>query len=734
MISVRDLSFSYGKETTVLEKIRFDIDQGEYVALMGENGCGKSTLVSCINGLLTPPPGAVSVYGLDVSAAVSANNDGDKASSFAGDLRQIRTLVGTVTQNPDSQIIGSAVEEDTTFGPENLGLSETEIKARVDRALAAVGLEGLRERPTQTLSGGEKQRLVIAGALAVGSPCLLLDEPTSMIDPESAERLLSVIDALNEAGTTIVHITHDLKHTVRARRCLVLHKGRLVFDGTPADLLKNPQLEPWGLKARAPLPIKNSPADNAYSIRFESVFFSYYSYKKNLFYKQHVQDASSGLYNVTVSIPQNSLVAVIGKSGCGKTTFLKHINGLLVPEAGNVSVAGKGDLFKRAALAIQSPESALFEAYVADDVAFAPRNAGIKGKPLVQSVKTAMEDAGLPFAEFAERETRSLSGGEKRRAALAGALAMDSKILLLDEPFAGLDAKNRAHIMNMVFEQQAKGKTIIVVTHSPDMVDAFDFVLAMDKGRIRAFGTPAEVLGAGEAKGKRTYPQTILDNCNRKEANPLPSLRNLGSGKKLLLLLGLGGVALAGNVFFPAGVMIFAFLAGVFWGRVSARFLLKSAFSSLPLLGIVVFFQLAFNWVNDESSVFVEFFHISITTAEVYRSISIVIRVFAIVVCLTLYSAVTPLRETLRAVNHFLVPLKFLHGRDIAMALGISLRFTPILAGEAERIKTAQRSRGGKKGVRGAFAVIIPLLLRALEKSETLASAMLLRLYPHPEG
>ncbi|MDR0410714.1 MAG: ATP-binding cassette domain-containing protein [Treponema sp.] len=743
MISVRDLSFSYENETkTILENVSFDIREGEYIVLLGENGCGKSTLASCINGLLAPRTGSVLVNEFDVSAAVLADDVG--SGRAAESLRQIRALVGIVTQNPDSQIIGSTVEEDTAFGPENLGVPELEIKARVDHALMDVGLEGLRDRAPQTLSGGEKQRLAIADVLTVESPYLLLDEPASMLDPEAADSLLTLMDELNTEGKTIIHITHDLKHAMRAHRCLVLHKGRLVFDGMPVDLLQNPRVSEWGLKAdfvkppQMPMFMEQPPI-----IQFDSVSFSYLNTKK---YKRQFQGGvsyfphgsrtdSSGLNNVTVGIPQNSTVAIVGKNGCGKTTFLKHINGLLTPDTGIVNVMGEEKPFRRAVLAIQSPESVLFEAYIVDDVAFAPKNAGIKGKPLVQIVKSAMEDVGLSFAEFANRETQMLSGGEKRRAALAGALAMDSQIILLDEPFAGLDAKNRVRIMNMIFEQQAKGKTIIVVTHSLDSVEAFDFMLVMDKGRIAAFGTPSEVAYLEKKRSIESELQT--DPVGSKQslggANPLSLLQRLDVDKKLLALLGLCGIVLAGDASFSVGILTLILLAGALWGRVSVGFLLKHTFSSLPLLGIVVFFQLIFNWADDESRVIIEFLHISITTAEVYRSVSIITRVFAVVACLTLYIAVTPLRETLRVVNHFLTRIRFPRGRDVAMTLGISLRCMPILTGEAERIRTAQLSRGGKKGVRGALAMIVPLLLRALEKSETLASALLLRLYPPQE-
>jgi energy-coupling factor transport system ATP-binding protein len=860
-LRVKNLSFCYEKARAsgsgvpvsssgqdTLSNISFDICQGEYVAILGENGCGKSTLVSCINGLLQPRSGAVAVFPPQASADApdfpvappSAPVPLDPANE--AHLDKIRVLVGMVRQNPDTQIIGSIVEEDAAFGPENLGLGEGEINARVSRALSLVGLQDKREKPPQFLSGGEKQRLAIAGVLALESPCLILDEAASMLDPSSTSSLLTLLDSLVSSGRTVLSITHSLAEAARSQRCLVLREGTLVFDGTPSDLLARPELEDWGLIANednegerffsnqppvfpsrftaidaappASEGLRETPPHGTQSEKdaqtllrhphsSPSVQFASVSYE----YQTGSPFASSGLQDISFSLPPACSLAIVGRSGCGKTTLLKHINALLLPSAGTVRVmgtdtltgitedtqrAGQGqtpalghagtdtigkktgirDLRFKAGLAIQSPESALFEAYVADDVAFGPRNAGLRGQTLVKRVKAAMEALGLPFAAFADRETASLSGGEKRRAALAGVFAMDSPILLLDEPTAGLDARNRSRVMAVIREQQARGKTVIVTTHSMEIAAAFDCAAVMEAGRLVAFGPPSEVLGVAWREGQglpQTVPGTEQQRLSsqagvRRSQSPLPRrrrkagglfrhnlfgqfldrpsfLRGLGAGKKLLILLLLFCVTVAGNIYISFGALIADLTAGLFLGKVGPKHLLKSIVPSLPFLGILAFFQLMFSWPNDASRVLFQpavfwgqtnlLGWFSITSAETVRLLSLLSRVLAIMVSLSLYLAATPLRETLRAINKLLAPLSRigLPARDIAMAVGISLRFVPVLTEEAERIYTAQASRGGKRGIRGTLSLIVPLLLRALERSEALATAMLLRLY-----
>jgi energy-coupling factor transport system ATP-binding protein len=782
-ISIKNLSFSYKKtrgmkegQTTlnVLNTVSLDIEAGEYITLLGGNGSGKSTLISCINGLLTPPPGTITIFTPDRVPL----DPSDEAH-----LERIRSLTGMVMQNPDLQIIGSAVEEDTAFGPENLDLPKAEVYSRVANALQAVGLTHLRDRSPHLLSGGEKQRLALAGILALDACILIFDEPTSMLDSYSAKTILDLFDTLNGQGKTIIHITHSHEEALRSRRSIVLREGAVVFDGAP---------EAWKEAAAA----RREEWSSAYNKK-RSVFsdaevsespFQPPIIRFFLVSHQYSHPAAfpiTGIHDVTFSVPRSSTIAIVGKSGCGKTTLLKHINALLLPSSGSVIVQGLDTLDKRvnlrnvrfkAALAVQSPENALFETYIADDVAFGPENIGLKGTALIQRVKTAMDASGLPFAAFSDRETTSLSGGEKRCAALAGVLAMDSEILLLDEPLAALDNNNKRRIMELIFEQQAKGKTIIITTHSLETAACFDYVAVMDKGSLAAFGSPEAVFGElwnpawglivpkafrnghlFPARSMRRdvprFPQQappVQPKRRRVPGKPLfktaffgrfididSPLRNLNPLVKMVLLFVMGSLSIAGPLCVLPVALSVVLLIGRFLGGIQFKVLVRGVVTALPFLFLLVLFQTAFSWEHDTGPIlfhpfkdgFFSFF--SITAAELHRSLTFVCRITSFIVVLSLYLTVTPLRETLSAINALLSPFSRLGFpvRDIAMIVGISIRFIPLLTEEAERILTARISRGGKRGIRSAFALLVPLLLLSLERAETLTNAMLLRLY-----
>jgi energy-coupling factor transport system ATP-binding protein len=218
-----------------VQDVSLRIGPGEYVAVLGSNGSGKSTLVRLINGILVPGEGRVTVEDMDVSEESS--------------IRAIRELVAVVFQNPDDQIVATSVEDDVAFGPENLGLSRESIRERVATALSAGGLTGLERREPHLLSGGQKQRLAIAGALAMNPRYLVLDEPTSMLDPVGRGEVLAVLAGVVASGRAVVHVTHDLSEALRASRALVMHEGRVVFDGAPGMLLgMAEELSRWALE------------------------------------------------------------------------------------------------------------------------------------------------------------------------------------------------------------------------------------------------------------------------------------------------------------------------------------------------------------------------------------------------------------------------------------------------------------------------------------------------------
>jgi energy-coupling factor transport system ATP-binding protein len=216
-----------GEPIPVFDGLSLNIREGSFVAVLGRNGCGKSTLAKHMNAILLPEGGSVRVFGMDTSTE---------------DLLNIRRTVGMVFQNPDNQMVANVVEEDVAFAPENLGVPPDEIRRRVDAALAAVGMSEYREHAPHLLSGGQKQRVAIAGVIAMQPRCIVLDEPTAMLDPQGRAEVLDTIETLNrEKGITVVLITHHMTEAVRAERVIVLHEGGVLADGTPKEVF--PQVE-----------------------------------------------------------------------------------------------------------------------------------------------------------------------------------------------------------------------------------------------------------------------------------------------------------------------------------------------------------------------------------------------------------------------------------------------------------------------------------------------------------
>ena len=233
-ITVEHLAYSYpGVDDTpgvaVFEDLSLDIEEGSFVAVLGSNGCGKSTLAKHFNAILLPNGGKVYVCGLDTS-------DEDK-------IMAVRRNVGMVFQNPDNQIVANVVEEDVAFGPENLGIASPAIRHRVDQALKQVGMYEYREHAPHLLSGGQKQRVAIAGIIAMEPKCIILDEPTAMLDPRGRREVMETITQLNrDKGITVVLITHHMDEAARAQRVVVLHKGKVAADGEPKAVFSQVEL------------------------------------------------------------------------------------------------------------------------------------------------------------------------------------------------------------------------------------------------------------------------------------------------------------------------------------------------------------------------------------------------------------------------------------------------------------------------------------------------------------
>ena len=263
-IEVKDLVYTYSKEQgddnlcPAIDHVSIEIKRGEYIAIAGSNGSGKSTFARCLNGLLLPTEGEILVDGLDT-------NDDDL-------IWDIRKKIGMVFQNPDNQIVSSMVEDEVAFGPENIGIENPELRKRVDNALKSVGMYEYRNREAHKLSGGQKQRIAIAGAVAMRPDCIVFDEPTAMLDPKGRSQVMKVIRELNDQGITIILITHFMEEVAEADRVLVMKSGKLLADSVPEDVFADTNLiESAGLEIPAAVLLRNELIENGINLSHEVI-------------------------------------------------------------------------------------------------------------------------------------------------------------------------------------------------------------------------------------------------------------------------------------------------------------------------------------------------------------------------------------------------------------------------------------------------------------------------------
>ena len=553
MIDLSDVRFSYDGKAPALAGVSAHVNAGEFVCILGGNGSGKSTLAKHTNALLLPDQGTVTVDGMSTA---------DAECTYL-----IRQTAGMVFQNPEDQLVSTLVEDDVAFGPENLGIQLPELRERVTRALADVGLAGFERKETHALSGGQKQRVAIAGVLAMNPRILILDEASAMLDPRGRAGLMRVCRELHERGFTIVMITHFMEEAAQADRVIVLESGKVVCDGSPAqvllqeDLLRRLNLDvpfaarlsldlrdagmavqptvnagklarevlalgkaagicaiadanaaaPDAADAAVDFPTCEGNADTPALIEFQDVSFTYDAAeaKRQRKRKQapaarqakwgNSPDSLWAVRDVSLQVRRGEFLGVAGHTGSGKSTLIQHMNGILKPTSGRVlidgtDIASKGAESKvRGSIGVvfQYPEHQLFAETVYKDVAFGPRNLGLSGEEVDALVRNSLERVGLSFDELAEKSPFELSGGQQRRVAFAGVLAMDPQVLVLDEPAAGLDPASKRSFLEMISRLHDQGLTVFMVSHCMDDLAAMcDRVAVMNEGRLLGVGAP----------------------------------------------------------------------------------------------------------------------------------------------------------------------------------------------------------------------------------------------------
>lgn len=503
--NIKDKDGNKVGENWAVKDVDFLADKGEMIAILGRNGSGKSTFARHLNGLLVPHEGTVIIGGQDLS----------KVSV----LSSIRRQVGMVFQNPDNQIVGNTLAEDVGFGLENLGMSSADIWDKIDEMLELTGLAAYKYSNTSRISGGQKQRLAIASAMAMTPECIVLDEATSMLDPQGARDMLELVQKLHrEKNITVIMVTHKISEALMADRVYILDNSKIVAEGTPEDVftdverLKKYGLEiPVRMKLEAGIPVDicseykkkhlqisqdaGVSADhigdsgNSLSnlrrciVELQNVSYSY----------MNGNEEYKALSDIDLKIYEGQVVSVIGQTGSGKSTLLQMINKLIAPQSGHVylyetdvqRVRNIKDIRRRIGYVFQFPESQLFENTVLKDVMYGPINFGMPKEEAERAAENALDLVGVP-KKYADYSPFELSGGLKKRVAIAGILAYEPEMLILDEPACGLDGESREQLWNLIRTlNREKNVTIILVSH--DMEDVYEMserVLLMDHGRI----------------------------------------------------------------------------------------------------------------------------------------------------------------------------------------------------------------------------------------------------------
>lgn len=549
-VCLKNVRFRYkGSNRWVLDGVSLDVARGECVAVLGPTGSGKSTLCGVMNG--TVPlflegdlQGDVLVDGM-VPAKVGT--------------AKMAAHVGLVFGDPDMQLFGMTVEEDVAFGPANLGLDYPTIMERVHKSLVDMRLTGLERRAPYRLSGGERQATAIAGVYAMLPDIMVLDEPTSMLDPQGKARVFSIIKRLKEElGITVILVEQEVDDVLElADRVFVMNAGRFVLQGTPREVFGR-VAEVAAAGVRVPHVVRFGTLLGAERVPFtldeavqlvESGGWLSGAWrdtsddagaggeKGTTTTAGHTSNAVSGatspgrplgdviievkglehrypqgalaLRGVDLTVREGEFIAIIGQNGAGKTTLTRHLNGLLKPTAGDVRIGGRSikdltaaQVSRTVGYVFQNPDEQLFCNSVEEELRFGPGNVGLTGEELDRRVEEILQDIGL--AGYREVWPKYLTKGERQRLALASVVAMDPAILIVDEPTTGLDWLESLQIMDYLKRlHDDRGKTVLIITHDMNIVSLYaGRVVVMAGGRVVGDGSPQEVFSNPDLMAK----------------------------------------------------------------------------------------------------------------------------------------------------------------------------------------------------------------------------------------
>jgi energy-coupling factor transporter ATP-binding protein EcfA2 len=529
-VKVSSLTFTYERGPLAIEGLEFDVDYGEILGILGANGAGKTTLCFHLNGIIPTvyagtEKGGVEICGLD---------------PWERPIIELSQVASMVLQDPETQFTTTNVASELQFGPANLGIEREEILRRADWAAKECGIAGLEERKPKELSGGQKQRVALAAGLTMLPKVLILDEPTSQLDPVGTTEVFDVVhDLAATRDMTILIASHKCDEVARlASKILVLREGKMVAFGTPKEVFSQYRLleevgvnppavalltaklseripsleERYAKRGGVPLTV-----DEAYSLLTEAINQGVLEVRhqrpvieaiaseepvlefKDVTFVYPARVPVTALRNVNLTVNRGEFVAIIGQNGSGKTTLVKHVLGLLEATEGTVTLEGEnvseittGSIAKSVALILQNPDYQLFSISVEKEIEFGLRNLGLPEEEIAARVEKALEEVQLEGV----RDTFPfrLSFGDRRKVAAAAGIAMDPDILILDEPTTAQDYRGRHVLCRIASRMRDQGKTIIMISHDMDLVAQYaDRLVIMSDGEILADGPKRDV-------------------------------------------------------------------------------------------------------------------------------------------------------------------------------------------------------------------------------------------------
>lgn len=754
----------------VLDGIDLTIHQGEHIGIIGPNGAGKSTLARIIAGLSAPDDGTVTLLGHEVFV---------NGTPSPHQYREARRDIGIVFQNPADQIITTVTQDDTAFGPENLGMSPASITVTVDEALKSVDMRPSAQSDPTRLSGGQQQRVAIAGTLAMRPRLIVLDEPTAMLDAPSRSNVMKVLNRLQSSGITIVHVTHHTQELRRCDRLLSLEHGHLreitrtdldTRDMDALTFIRHDHIEKTNHPATATREAFTDamphdgllhherthegchPIDDAAMVRVSHVS------------RRYADNDRDTIHDFSMSVSRGETVAIMGSNGSGKTTLTRLLAALDKPDEGNICIDGidlidldkhnRRLLRRTVGLVMQQPENQLFAPTVLEDVSYGPRNLGYGSEEAERLAHRALKLFGID--RLAERSPFSLSGGQQRLAAIAGVVASNPPVLIMDEPAAGLDHKAALRINELITILADRGTTVILVTHSLEQARTLGCrIIRMPDTADRTATTDTDA-AASDDETARHSPDSV---CNQTGARNAITKRN---GRKTHGLRH-GGIAVGfgatwnGRRSFVRSldprIKLVMFIALLFtgftvatpWQLVAAALMtlaLTAAsrinplrlLSSLKLwLGMFAALGLINMFFIHSGRVLFAFGSLQITEGGIYDAVLYSCRLALVVILGDILLITTTPTQLTDAFGALLSPLsRFgLHAQEIALVMSLALRFLPTLADETHAIIDAQAARGGSietgtptARLRALGAVIVPVFTGALRHSDNLALAL----------